>query len=452
MAGASSSDAHVLENLRIFASYSPAEACCARRRWKIRSRHSAARSRRLRRGDRVCRRVGVHRLGERAAKGLWARRRREAQPCVRHRLPPRLAPPRRRRCALIGRPQTADARAVCMCPWRCLRAITGRRCRPRAPDARASSGSRRPACRRRRHRARPVGGVCVCVRVRARRHRVPRLRGLARPRVVLTAAYPGPSPLRRPARPSTRAAGTSRLFQGAHRRHLPLRRRRHQVCRGRAAGGLAQPWRLAALAAAARAPRVQVLPQAARGAQRPRGQRVKGVRAQRHMGIGAGRLSSFYIGGHAGRGAPSVAGEPMPQMSDATRARRRTARSELDRHLCTRKRPARPPARPSVVVGRRAPPRASPPRRPGPAPRAQTTRPILLTRPSIVIVCLHPTPCRPLPLSGEPPLYVAVPPVLPHTTTRHHHHRPPQAYKLLCEDAETQARFFLSGEVKESTR
>lgn len=45
---------------------------------------------------------------------------------------------------------------------------------------------------------------------------------------------------------------------------------------------------------------------------------VKGVSLKLHMGIGAGQLSSFYCGGHAGKWEYFVAGEPIEQMSDAT--------------------------------------------------------------------------------------------------------------------------------------
>ena len=45
---------------------------------------------------------------------------------------------------------------------------------------------------------------------------------------------------------------------------------------------------------------------------------VEGVVLKLHMGVGAGKLSSFYVGGHAQKWEYFVAGEPIEQMSDAT--------------------------------------------------------------------------------------------------------------------------------------
>ena len=45
---------------------------------------------------------------------------------------------------------------------------------------------------------------------------------------------------------------------------------------------------------------------------------VEGVVLKLHMGVGAGVLSSFYVGGHANKWEYFVAGEPIEQMSDAT--------------------------------------------------------------------------------------------------------------------------------------
>ena len=45
---------------------------------------------------------------------------------------------------------------------------------------------------------------------------------------------------------------------------------------------------------------------------------VDGVELRLHMGIGAGDLDEFYVGGHNGKFEYFVAGEPIEQMSDAT--------------------------------------------------------------------------------------------------------------------------------------
>ncbi|KAL1515656.1 hypothetical protein AB1Y20_002274 [Prymnesium parvum] len=45
---------------------------------------------------------------------------------------------------------------------------------------------------------------------------------------------------------------------------------------------------------------------------------VDGVVLRLHMGVGAGELSEFYVGGYAGKWEYFVAGEPIEQMSDAT--------------------------------------------------------------------------------------------------------------------------------------
>jgi len=45
---------------------------------------------------------------------------------------------------------------------------------------------------------------------------------------------------------------------------------------------------------------------------------VEGVVLKLHMGIGAGALDEFYVGGHRGKWEYFVAGEPIEQMSDAT--------------------------------------------------------------------------------------------------------------------------------------
>jgi class 3 adenylate cyclase len=44
---------------------------------------------------------------------------------------------------------------------------------------------------------------------------------------------------------------------------------------------------------------------------------VPGVKLSLHMGIGAGTLSAFTVGGHAGKWEYFVAGEPIAQMADA---------------------------------------------------------------------------------------------------------------------------------------
>ena len=45
---------------------------------------------------------------------------------------------------------------------------------------------------------------------------------------------------------------------------------------------------------------------------------VEGVKLTLHMGVGAGRLSSFCVGGDEDKWEYFVAGEPIQQMSDAT--------------------------------------------------------------------------------------------------------------------------------------
>ena len=42
-----------------------------------------------------------------------------------------------------------------------------------------------------------------------------------------------------------------------------------------------------------------------------------GVTLKLHMGIGAGRLTSYTVGGHLGKWECFIAGEPIEQMSDA---------------------------------------------------------------------------------------------------------------------------------------
>lgn len=45
---------------------------------------------------------------------------------------------------------------------------------------------------------------------------------------------------------------------------------------------------------------------------------MEGVVLKLHMGVGAGELSEFYVGGHGGKWEYFVAGQPIEQMSEAT--------------------------------------------------------------------------------------------------------------------------------------
>lgn len=47
---------------------------------------------------------------------------------------------------------------------------------------------------------------------------------------------------------------------------------------------------------------------------------VEGVVLKLHMGVGAGELSEFYVGGHGGKWEYFVAGQPIEQISEATEA------------------------------------------------------------------------------------------------------------------------------------
>ena len=216
----------------------------------------------------------------------------------------------------------------------------------------------------------------MCVRVRARRHRVPRSLRTSRALASSLQTIPRPSPppsARPPVHPRRRYINAffKELIDGIFRYAGDVIKfagdALQVVWRNRGGSQLSLP-QLVLLASKCCLKLLEEL----------NGREVvKGVSLKLHMGIGAGRLSSFYIGGHAGKWEYFVAGEPIEQMSDATEE---ATHGEL--FLSTYVRAKGPPARPPARALSSAAARMRAQSRPGPGPApAQTTRPILLTRP-----------------------------------------------------------------------
>ena len=205
----------------------------------------------------------------------------------------------------------------------------------------------------------------MCVRVRARRHRVPRSLRTSRALASSLQTIPRPSPppsARPPVHPRRRYINAffKELIDGIFRYAGDVIKfagdALQVVWRNRGGSQLSLP-QLVLLASKCCLKLLEEL----------NGREVvKGVSLKLHMGIGAGRLSSFYIGGHAGKWEYFVAGEPIEQMSDATEE---ATHGELFLSTYVRAK-ARPPARPPERC--RRPPRGcehNPAPVPAPPPR-----------------------------------------------------------------------------------